>query len=59
MLNSEELRINWRMFLFVSFFLFNDIEKTKYNFILKSDFYYYLNVMDYAQEAINQHKKYR
>ena len=26
---------------------------------LKSDFYYYLNVMDYAQEAINQHKKYR
>jgi hypothetical protein len=29
------------------------------NGILSSDFYYYLNVMDYAQEAINQHKKYR
>ena len=41
-----------------SVFLFNDIENLIYNFILKSDFYYYLNIMDYAQEAINQHKKY-
>lgn len=42
-----------------SVFLFNDIENLIYNFILMSDLYYYLNWMDYAQEAINQHKKYR
>ena len=35
------------------------IANTKYNFILDSDFYYYLVEMDYAQEAINQHRKYR
>ncbi len=38
---------------------YNNIAKTKYNFILELDFYNYLKIMDYAQEAINQHKKYR
>ena len=40
-------------------FLFNPIAKIFYNFILGFDLYYYLNWMDYAQEAINQHKKYQ
>ena len=35
------------------------IAKTKHNSILISHFYHYLNKVDYAQEAIDQHKKYR